>query len=318
MDTLDSIVIVSLFMWGSYFAFLLAISIRYRDYLTSQNQKLRKIDGILITFISIAVVLIIYQVFVSILKGLAKQCSVIVAVFLIILAFIFLRSHILNLKYRRAKVEGPYRLNDVTYYIRDIDTCEAWYDPRKREITITRGLINILNSGEIRFVIYHEEGHHRNIIHTMFAVLSIFIWALVLSIFLSLIAINMPTIDFILTEVAILLPILGIASLGVTLINWISEHEADLYASSKTSPFLAASTLLKIYLNPKTKIHIDFLISDPELKVRLNILFIMKILFINSMFKIPKSLTEIPEKPLIITHPPLTLRLYAILKNSRK
>ena len=195
----------------------------------------------------------------------------------------------------------------------------AWFNPWRRDIYLTKSLFEVLSEKEKEAVIYHEIGHSKNkfwfittaILQILWIVLASFIIALTRLILISNIDVSLK-LNLFLTFVAFL-PIYAISFM---ISSWINEHEADLYATQIVGFRPIAMALVKLHVYNSLKDY-EYFLKNVEFSDDL----IVDEVSYKALFKeILKSILiymnpqTVFSKPLPETHPPLRLRLEKIIK----
>jgi len=194
----------------------------------------------------------------------------------------------------------------------------AWFNPRKKNIHITKSLFDVLSEKEREAIIYHEVGHSENkfwlfittIMRVLWLVLASFIVALIQLILLSNIDISLK-INLVFTFVA-LLPIYAISFMTS---SWINEHEADVHAMQTIGFKPTATALVKLHIYNNLRGYESFLknleFSDTLVLEEASYKAIFKEMMGSVIVYLNPEI--IFNKPLPKTHPPLRLRLEKIL-----
>ncbi|ADC66203.1 peptidase M48 Ste24p [Ferroglobus placidus DSM 10642] len=197
----------------------------------------------------------------------------------------------------------------------------AWFNPRKRDIHITKSLFEVLSEKEREAIIYHEIGHSKNkfwfvttvIMRGLWLVLASFIIAITQLILFSNINISLK-ISLSLTFVAFL-PMYAISFM---ISSWINEHEADVYATQMVGFKPTAMALVKLHIYNNLRGYESFL-KNVEFSGNLLVEGVSyKALFREIIKSVIVYLNPqiIFNRPLPKTHPPLRLRLEKIVRFS--
>jgi len=205
--------------------------------------------------------------------------------------------------------------------VQDIDEPNA-YTTLNGEIMVTKKLTQILDKKELEAIILHEIGHLKNKLLLRLTTLSVAMRATLLpyiTLILGLSAANafLSQINSkILTILTSTLYILYTASLFTTITYWINEHEADAYAAQNSNPttFIQALTKttacarLRELCNKQALQHIQ-----PPNPTKPSYTQILKETAKQAL-ETPLTLPELLKKPPIPPHPPLKLRIQALVK----
>jgi len=217
----------------------------------------------------------------------------------------------------------------------------AWYDPLKKKIFVGDKILRFLDENELKAVYYHEEGHSRYgfwrlILNRSLLAVWIFFYLVGLTFSLFYLLGSTLLIHWFRDVLPLLLNLL-LYSFFVALVSspviilwlWYGEHEADIYSLKKLAaaePILSALIKLHAYnMFQRMRILQDWV----ELKVwpkraESSLVFrkrdIFALLFRESIGTALKiiEISSLIKNPLPLTHPPLRLRIYKILREAGK
>jgi Zn-dependent protease with chaperone function len=215
----------------------------------------------------------------------------------------------------------------------------AWYNPLKKKIFVGDKILKFLDENELKAVYYHEEGHSRYgfwrliLNRSLFVVWIVFYLVGLTSFLFYLLGSSLfyllgsTLLIYWFGDVLPLLLNLLLYSFFVALVSspviilclWYGEHEADIYSLKKLA---AAEPMISALI----KLHVYSILRDwVELKVRpkrteSSLVFrkrdIFALLFRESIGTALKiiEISSLIKNPLPLTHPPLRLRIYKILR----
>ena len=195
----------------------------------------------------------------------------------------------------------------------------AWYDPKKGTVNITKSLFDILSEEERKAVFYHEIGHSKTKFWDLMTRLTCFLWLLsastILTMFILVWLSNYDWLDKVIFYTAFL-SFLPMYAVSFMISSWVNEHEADSYAVRMVGFKPKAQALIKLHIYSSLKgcesaiSAIEF--SDSFELDKLSYLQVLKAI-IWRVFKYMHSQT-ILNQPLPETHPPLRLRIEKIVR----
>jgi len=228
-------------------------------------------------------------------------------------------------------------IDDVKFMVCYGGTVNALYRVSRGDIQVSDKLLEILNGEELKAVVFHEVGHKKHRIVTIMVFFNKILWML----FLILAITSVVTILFVwmlnpisitlsefLSSLMSLTLIASSTSLATMLCDWLSEHEADIYASEEVGIRSLTSALIKIHIykglnaeginwsNMKTHLNLNSqyleLMRDYRLKDILVLLLSKSFLNALKIIEISRAF----RRPLPETHPPLGLRIRKLLSLS--
>jgi Zn-dependent protease with chaperone function len=206
----------------------------------------------------------------------------------------------------------------------------AWHNPKKG-IYISDRLLEVLNRKELKAVYYHEKGHEKNVRIGYLSKAIAVIW---LSLFLAVFLVVVFLFFFpvvLSAEILIFLLLLFIIACSLVavymLFLWFSEHEADIHSIKElgtAEPLVSALMKIHFYARlqregvlPNRRIPSSLLtklgFQNPGKKRIFKLILIESLKTASNVW----DLLGILEDPLPPTHPPLWLRIYKILRESK-
>jgi len=195
----------------------------------------------------------------------------------------------------------------------------AWFDPRKKEIGITKSLFDILSEDERKAVLYHEIGHSKNKLWYWIMVCMRVMWFSFASSVLTLVLLIILSGYDIVSKIALsttFLTLLPMYAVSTMISSWINEHEADIYAVKVAGFKPVATALVKLHVYSDLMKYDSFIanieFSDNFELVDISTLTVLKAI-LRRVFAYMNPQTVL-NQPLPETHPPLRLRLERIAK----
>ncbi|MHB9301890.1 M48 family metallopeptidase [Thermofilum pendens] len=211
------------------------------------------------------------------------------------------------------------------YSVVDLDEANAWAARRGGwRLYVSRRLLEVLDGEELKAVLLHEVGHTKGWPWTIAYAVGMYAWLFVTS--FTLIPLAYVQLKGLSAENSLLLSYFLLASLlvvlGATVASWLGEHEADAYAAEKASPDTVARALAKTdacnrlrELCRKEVVEHVAVPSYPEPRLP----EVLREALASVVAYIPWSILHLAKilKTPFRTHPPLKLRVYAVLASSR-
>ena len=190
----------------------------------------------------------------------------------------------------------------------------------KGEIYVTAKLKEILNPEELNSVVLHEIGHLKSRMLKFLSALVEPFWLMILPFSVASLTYSLGrtivefNLDYALAFI-FTLTILYSAGILVTIVSWLYEHQADLYAVKRINPEIFAKALVKhvACLRLKELCNVKCLehITPPKIK-EITFTDIAKALA-KTFLSLPLTIKDLMKRQTYQTHPPLHLRLYVIL-----
>jgi Zn-dependent protease with chaperone function len=222
-------------------------------------------------------------------------------------------------------------VDGMEFYVCHGGPVGAWYNPRKG-IYISDRLLEVLNRKELKAVYYHEKGHEKNVrIDNLSKAIAVGIWSFFFSAVFSVVIFLFFYPVVFSAEILIFLLSLFITACSLVavcmLYPWFSEHEADIHSIKElgtAEPLVSA--LMKIHFYARLQRECVLLNrripSSPLTKPRFQNpgkKRIFRLILIESLKTASNvlDLLSIVKDPLPPTHPPLWLRIYKILRESK-
>jgi Zn-dependent protease with chaperone function len=316
-------ILLLLVLVGIYLGVILSCTCAYEDYLKSAS-KINRLFFIVILFLNFGLVFALVYLHLEVISRLP---------WIIFLVYVVSGVVILGLYYKQrpkcSRIEFR-SVDGMEFYVCHDGPVNAWYNPKKG-IYISDRLLEVLNRKELKAVYYHEKGHGKNVLIDYFSKAVAGIWlSLFSAVFSVVIFLFFFPVVFSAEILIFLLSLFIVASSLVAvcmLYLWFSEHEADIHSIKElgtAEPLVSAfmkihfyarlqregvllnrripsSLLTKIKFQNPGKKRIFRLILIESLKTASNVL----------------DLLSIVRSPLPPTHPPLWLRIYKILRESK-
>lgn len=241
-----------------------------------------------------------------------------------ILLIFFLLFFLLWYKYPRFKClreKEISKINGITIFLcyEKNRFYNAWFDPIKKKIGITKSLFDILSEDERKAVLYHEIGHSKNKLWYWIMVCMLVLWFSFASSVLTLVLLIVLLGYDIVSKIALsatFLTLLLMYAVSAMISSWINEHEADVYAVKMVGFKPKAQALMKLHIYSSLK-ECENVISGIEFSdsFELDKLSYFQVLkaIIWRVFKYMHPQTVL-NQPLPETHPPLRLRLERIIR----
>jgi Zn-dependent protease with chaperone function len=241
------------------------------------------------------------------------------AVFIIILVMLYVYNKRIS-KCSRIEFRS---VDGMEFYVCHGGSVNAWYNPKKG-IYISDRLLEVLNRKELKAVYYHEKGHEKNVLMDNLSKAITGIWLFFFSVvFSAVIFRHLILWYFLLSLLIVACSLVAVCMLYL----WFSEHEADIHSIKEletAEPLVSALMKIHFYacLQREGVLLNRRIPSSPLTKPRFQNpgkKRIFRLILIESLKTASNVLDHlsIVKDPLPPTHPPLWLRIYKILKESK-
>jgi len=221
-------------------------------------------------------------------------------------------------------------VDGMEFYVCHGGPVGAWHNPRKG-IYISDRLLEVLNRKELKAVYYHEKGHEKNVrivyLPKAIALIWLFffsaVFSVVISLFFSLVVFSAEILIFLLSLFITACSLVAVCMLYL----WFSEHETDIHSIKElgtAEPLVSAFMKINFYArlqregvllsrripsSPLTKLGFQ----NPGKKRIFRLILIESLKTASNVW----DLLGILEDLLPPMHPPLWLRIYKILRESK-
>jgi Zn-dependent protease with chaperone function len=287
----------------------------YEDYLKKGSEKFLA----LILSLNFIEVCIIVQSQLGALSRSLEIICVAFAVFIIIFAVQYMYNKRIS---KCSKIEFR-SVDGMEFYVCHGGSVNAWYTPKKG-IYISDRLLKVLNRKELKAVYYHEKGHEKNVRIDNLSKAIAGIWLSFFSaVFSAVIFQHLILWYFLLSLLIVACSLVAVCMLYL----WFSEHKADIHSIKElgtAEPLVSA--LMKIHFYARLQregVLLDrripsSLLTKPKFQ-NLGKKRIFRLILIESLKTVLNvwDLLGILKNPLPPTHPPLWLRIYKILRESK-
>ncbi|MEM2347893.1 MAG: M48 family metalloprotease [Sulfolobales archaeon] len=210
----------------------------------------------------------------------------------------------------------------VYIYGGDGEVRDAHYDWLRGGVYFTKSYFSILTDDERMAVIYHKLGHVKDrfwmwVIYVL-GVLWVFILPIIVSIviFTSYSSLQQPSITKAVLP-AILLTLLPMYAASIMVVQWIHEHEVDIYASRRVGmmPLVQAFLKLEVYTAMRgfEKMVESITFSKTFEESRISYFEILREVTLRCFKYMVGLFREVVERPFPESHPPLRLRINTII-----
>jgi len=298
-----------------YLGVIGSCTLAYEDYLKKGS---RKFFALVLSLNFIEVYLLLQ----SQLEALSRSPEIIrmsSAVFIIILVMLYVYNKRIS---KCSKIEFR-TVDGMEFYVCHGGPVNAWYNPKKG-IYISDRLLEVLNRKELKAVYYHEKEHEKNALMDNLSKAIAGIWLFFFSVVFSVVIFR----HLILWYFLLSLLIVACSLVAVCMLYlWFSEHEADIHSIKElgtAEPLVSALMKFHFYaglqregvlLNRRipSSLLTKLKFQNPGRKR------IFRLILIESLKTASKvlDLLSIVRSPLPPTHPPLWLRIYKILRESK-
>jgi Zn-dependent protease with chaperone function len=206
----------------------------------------------------------------------------------------------------------------------------AWHNPKKG-IYISDRLLEVLNRKELKAVYYHEKGHEKNVrigylskaIAGIWLVFFSAVFSAVIFLFFFPIVFSAEILIFLLSLFIIACSLVAVCMLHL----WFSEHEADIHSIKElgtAEPLVSALMKTHLYAHLQREgvllnrripsgLLTKLKFQNPGKKGIFRLILIESLKTASNVL----DLLSIVKDPLPPTHPPLWLRIYKILRESK-
>jgi Zn-dependent protease with chaperone function len=298
-----------------YLGVIGSCTLAYEDYLKKGS---RKFFALVLSLNFIEVYLLLQ----SQLEALSRSPEIIrmsSAVFIIILVMLYVYNKRIS---KCSKIEFR-TVDGMEFYVCHGGPVNAWYNPKKG-IYISDRLLEVLNRKELKAVYYHEKGHEKNALMDNLSKAIAGIWLFFFSVVFSVVIFR----HLILWYFLLSLLIIACSLVAVCMLYlWFSEHEADIHSIKElgaAEPSVSALMKFHFYaglqregvlLNRRIP---SGLLTKPRFQ-NPGRKRIFRLILIESLKTASKVLDRLGmvRSPLPPTHPPLWLRIYKILRESK-
>jgi len=304
-----------------YLGVIGSCTLAYEDYLKKGS---RKFFALVLSLNFIEVYLLLQ----SQLEALSRSPEIIrmsSAVFIIILVMLYVYNKRIS---KCSKIEFR-TVDGMEFYVCHGGPVNAWYNPKKG-IYISDRLLEVLNRKELKAVYYHEKGHEKNALMDNLSKAITGIWLFFFSVFL---VVMHFLFSFPVFSAEILIFLLSLLIVACSLVAvcmlylWFSEHEADIHSIKElgtAEPLVSGLMKIHLYaplqregvlLNRRIP---SGLLTKPRFQ-NPGRKRIFRLILIESLKTASKVLDRLGmvRSPLPPTHPPLWLRIYKILRESK-
>ena len=315
------ILLLPVLVW-IYLGVILSCTLAYEDYLKKGS---RKFFALVLSLNFIEVYLLLRSQLEALLRSpeIIRMSS---AVLIIILVMLYVYNKRIS---KCSKIEFR-TVDGMEFYVCHGGPVSAWYNPKKG-IYISDRLLEVLNRKELKAVYYHEKGHEKNALMDNLSKAITGIWlfffsavfSVVIFLFFLPIVFSAEILIFLLSLFIVVCSLVAVCMLYL----WFSEHEADIHSIKElgtAEPLVSA--LMKIHLYAylqregvllNRRIPSSLLtkpgFQNPGKKRIFRLILIESLKTASNVW----DLLGILKDPLPPTHPPLWLRIYKILRESK-
>lgn len=195
----------------------------------------------------------------------------------------------------------------------------AWFNPWRKEIGITKSLFDVLSDDERKAVLYHEVGHSKNKLWNWMTGCMRVLWLVSASLVLTLVFLIVFSDYDVFSKItlsATFLALLPMYAVSVMISSWINEHEADIYAVKVVGFKPVAIALVKLHVYSDLRMYEQF-IASVEFSNGLELEGVSYKDVLKAILRrvfVYLDYRKVLSQPLPETHPSLRLRLEKILK----
>lgn len=246
-----------------------------------------------------------------------------------IVAVILCRSVFCRLSVMRSGKEVWKMVEGTPIYVYggdDGEVRDAHYDWLRGGVYFIKSYFNVLADDERMAVIYHKLGHVKDKFWMWVIYVMGVLWTFMLPIIVSLVIFTSYSSlqQLSITKAvlpAILLIILPMYAASIMVVQWIHEHEVDIYASKKVGiiPLVQAFLKLEVYANMKgfEKMIESITFSKTFKENNISYFEILREVILRCFKYMVGLFREVIERPLPESHPPLRFRINTIITRSR-
>jgi len=317
------ILLLPVLVW-IYLGVILSCTLAYEDYLKKAT-KVNRIFFALTLSLNFGIVLALARYYLEVISHLPEIIVLSLVVSVLVMLYLHYKQRPKCSKIDFCSIDG------MEFYVCHDGSVNAWYNPKKG-IYISDRLLKVLNRKELKAVYHHEKGHEKNVrMDNLSKAIAIGFWlsffsavfSAVIFLFFLPIVFSAEILIFLLSLFIVVCSLVAVCMLYL----WFSEHEADIHSIKElgtAEPLVSALMKTHFYAGLQREGVLvnrripSSLLTKPGFqnpgKKR-----IFKLILIESLKTASNvwDLLGILKDPLPPMHPPLWLRIYKILRESK-